>query len=884
MQMKAKNIIYIFIAACTLLLSACVDEKLETGAPDKENCMGVYFLEEQENVKTHTLTYGEDQKSLEFIVRRVDNTTEAYVDFTVEAYTIIKDETYTDTSYREVAQRVDELFEFGEIYFKEGQRETTLKVWFENIEIGKSYECAVTITDPEYVSSYNAAASSITFGVQMFEWEYLGKATYRDALFSDMFLWDGRYLETEVDIYERTDEEGKGCYRLKDIYSAAYVARLVEGDEAFNDDPEGLTEDYEDYITKDTYIIINATDSSKVFIPAQKTGFTDSSMGEIMIATDTPEVWGTSSNMLYGTLSKDGVITFPKNGLLISLAQYFYFSNTSGKARIVLPGGKSEDYILELEAGEINEDNEIPVKFKPAKSVKKVKYSVFEGQVGGLEVDKKIEEINSDSASENGVVEIEVTEEQTFAIRLDSESKTGLYTLIACTYDEAGQYKEYASAVLGYVKPGEDKKVKIDCEVILSDYYASEKEDEDYNAQNSFEYRVWGDDITHAMFNYYSLSYYNSYKEQIEKELKKAGSIDNSTLKTLNERGLSGVVGNNLKPGTEYIFVIYAGNGYHNVYHTLKFKTEGEEDLMQKSFWYKDLKTETHSVEDYTGCSWVPVSTDVFDADAKGRTIRGKGRKVKFTYADGKMTASGIFPALNAKLKSGKIQKDPDIEFAFEDGYLYTIENKFDNLTVKDSTHLVPSMRVETEFLPKLGSISGSGYFHADYDVKEDGKKVQRFDMLKAGFVHEDIIAFTDNNTENTFWALLMGGYITQQKEQGVEGEDGYKPWKGYLATFIGESHGDLILVREGSPLLSTVEESDSDSVVNDGEKLNSVTESNRVDMPAIGSILKNLKPADIAHDKVGFTAVEIDGLRKTDDRKPLLTTKEGVRIKAIVK
>ena len=135
MQMKAKYIMYSFAAAMTLLLSACVEEKIETGAPDLEDCIGVYFPEEQENLKTHTLEKGKDDTELEFIVRRKNIDDEAYVDFKVEAYTIVRDETYTDTSYCEVIERVDDLFEFGEIYFKEGQREAKLKVWFPDIEI-----------------------------------------------------------------------------------------------------------------------------------------------------------------------------------------------------------------------------------------------------------------------------------------------------------------------------------------------------------------------------------------------------------------------------------------------------------------------------------------------------------------------------------------------------------------------------------------------------------------------------------------------------------------------------------------------------------------------------------------------------------------------------
>ena len=100
------------------------------------------------------------------------------------------------------------------------------------------------------------------------------------------------------------------------------------------------------------------------------------------------------------------------------------------------------------------------------------------------------------------------------------------------------KYKEYASATLGYVKPDDDRKVNISFNVIVDDHFASDKEKENYNAENSFQYWVRGKDITHAMVNYYSLSYYNSYREKIEKDLKESGSVDNSTLKALNNSNI----------------------------------------------------------------------------------------------------------------------------------------------------------------------------------------------------------------------------------------------------------------------------------------------------------------------------------------------------------
>lgn len=93
------------------------------------------------------------------------------------------------------------------------------------------------------------------------------------------------------------------------------------------------------------------------------------------------------------------------------------------------------------------------------------------------------------------------------------------------------------------------------------------------------------------------------------------------------------------------------------------------------------------------------------------------------------------------------------------------------------------------------------------------------------------------------------------------------------LANFVGDAHGDLILVREDCPLLANIKKSESESV-KPGEQMSSVTESNRVDVPAIGSILKNIKEADVAYDKADYTS----------DRKALLEIRKDARIRTIVK
>ena len=240
--MKAINFRYFLAAAAVLSFTSCVKE-MDQAATDPADCMGVYFLEEQENAKTHTLEKGIDKTSLEIIVRRSNADKEEDVNYKFETY-YLERESVSDTSYKEVPTPADDVFEFGELYFEEGQFETTIEVNFPNIQTGVKYFCTLYIDNPKYVSSVADNASSISFAVQVFEWKSIGKGVWRDAIFSDMFAWDGRYLESEVDVYERKDK--KGFYRLNNVYTAEYFTRLVEGDEAGKD--PALVRSYTSYI------------------------------------------------------------------------------------------------------------------------------------------------------------------------------------------------------------------------------------------------------------------------------------------------------------------------------------------------------------------------------------------------------------------------------------------------------------------------------------------------------------------------------------------------------------------------------------------------------------------------------------------------------------
>ena len=78
------------------------------------------------------------------------------------------------------------------------------------------------------------------------------------------------------------------------------------------------------------------------------------------------------------------------------------------------------------------------------------------------------------------------------------------------------------------------------------------------------------------------------------------------------------------------------------------------------------------------------------------------------------------------------------------------------------------------------------------------------------------------------------------------------------LADVVGDTHGDLLLVRKGSPLLDGLKKGDS-SKAQVGQTLNSVNAENCVKMPEINSIIKNIKPVEIENDIVHAYATKAE-------------------------
>ncbi len=302
----------------TLLLAfgalvSCTDEYEYdgTGAWNAtENYSNVAFDKASEEIELEPTA----ETKYTFTMTRQNTASEAIVPFVIE-------------------ENTDDVFQVGEVKFAAGDSVATGVVSFDNAEVGKPYTLKLAVTDPNFVSDYSKGiVYSLTinrvkwnpagFVIQNGE-RYDGYAAYTEDIFTTFFSVQN--LTYPVMVQERDDMPG--YFRVINPYGENY--------------PYNEEGDYDP--TVDSYIIIDATNPDKVYIPKAGYMSTDWGYGQFVI-------WGlagyylnrgdaASAEPYFGTY-KNGKITFPAGSLLLAMTNYndggLYNSNNGGLFALVL--------------------------------------------------------------------------------------------------------------------------------------------------------------------------------------------------------------------------------------------------------------------------------------------------------------------------------------------------------------------------------------------------------------------------------------------------------------------------------------------------------------------------------------------------------------------
>lgn len=699
--MKAmKNIVktILMMAVLPIMALSCtpVEEVHQPGEPDLENCYGVYFPT-QEASGSHALDPSEP-KSVEFVVKRLNNEDEISVPV-------------------EVTASEDGIFEVGELYFAEGQSETTLELTFDAAQIGVDYSVTVSINDPQYASTYGTEPTYISYSVVIEKWVELGVGQYMDCWYSQD---EAGLIPTVAPVKILQNENNPNEFRIYD----PFVNYFFGPEYPYKERP---AEYFEIRIFEKGEIFTPYSNANPVTIPLPDliwydnivTGYVNSNYDDTICYVHPG--YGFSDYVDPATWLHNKVLGYQDNGLPIAfqIAPFVYMWSVGGwnyaeepLITIVLPGGVLTDYSISVEAG-YSQDGVQPLAFTFGNDVASIKYAAFEGALNAAGVAEKVKEVTKDenaavvtkpAAGEDGTVPPAVV-----GVKLPA---TGEYTVVAVGLDETGVAQSNASLVITYVAAGESVPVNISAGLASTDKYVPLG----FSPETSVEYYLYGEDLTDVKIGLFSTVDLQDVQACIAAVLE-SPSADAETLAAINDEVYVDVI-KGLTPGTEYRMIVYASNGYEETaILTDPITTAGEPSPVYASYTLEDIDMDLlpTSSEGYFGT----YNYYVRDMDENGNIVPMRHHVGQITLSDSEypdsdpdsygvvseyVTVTGLVPYAK------QAGMNETTTFEYYDGVLYTLSDQLGMYAQRYYTQLM-AMDPDTG---KLYNASVLGGFVAD--------------------------------------------------------------------------------------------------------------------------------------------------------------------------
>ena len=732
-------------ALLSMVLASCVQEEMHApGELDNENCYGVYFPTQKGlgDIQIEP----DDPTTLTFTVRRTNSRGEIRVPVSI------------NSNYQ--------VFTTDEILFEDGSPVAELVVHFPSAKIAVTYECTLRIEGDEYVSKYSANPSHINFSVTRVKWNDVigpnGETTgrWRDGIFPEWFAVTNPNIERNIVLQERDDKPG--FYRTYDVYNADYLGSM------FNSNVSSLC-------VEQNYTYIDATDPEKVWIPTFRTGvIMHSDYGMMSVGsyvTDNSDDFDPSIASVYGTL-KDGVIEFPYGSLQMKLERMgWYQTNSGGLHRIILPGYRAKEYDMSVTAGVSDIYGNLPVNVTLGSDISQVKLAVFEGTLAESVVTEKADLI----VKEAEVGEV-TTVTKTTVVDYSFE-KTGMYTVVAAGFDIAGNHCATKSVSFGYLKAGDDANtVILSSGLICSDKYASEG----LTSKNSLEIYISGKNILRLHAGIYLKEKWEANPDAVKKEVEQS-QMTKSSLDMINGSGLFLKQGY-LTPGTEYVLVLKAYNGYREEYFVSEAKTGGDWDPRLAEYDIANVDM-----------SLIPLTKDGFYGTYHYYALEGDMYSRAYL---GDVTISPTFPADYAPSLEGYEYinvkglfpmarnfglEDDSYSFIYYDNVLYNFEQAFESF-YSEGTLFYPGVYMYTQSGGAFGGRMG----------------------LLGAFVRDGYLAFVDSGMFANYGEVVDGFAVLAYQDPN------HKTYAGLIDMVTS-----ILLVREDldpNPIIDERKEADEDS------------------------------------------------------------------------
>ena len=648
-------------AMLSLVMASCVEEQVfQPGELDNENCYGVYFPAQKGlgDIQIEP----DDPTTLSFVVRRTNSRGKIHVPVTIKA------------NYP--------IFTSDEIVFEDGSPVSTVVVHFPSAKIATTYECTLVLEGDEYVSKYSSNPTHISFSVTRVKWnDVVGpngetSGRWRDGIFPEWFAVTNPNLERNIVLQERDDMPG--FYRTYDVYNADYLGNM-------------FASNVSSLCVAKNYTYINATNPDKVWIPTFETGvimhptYGMMSVGSYVVEND--KDFDASIASVYGTL-REGVIEFPYGALQMKLEMMgWYQTNSSGLHRIILPGYRAKEYSVEVEAGVSDQYGNLPINITLGSDITQVKLAVFEGTLTESAALEKAQFIAAGDVAQTGEI---VTVSKSTTVDYSFEA-TGMYTVVAAGFDIAGNFQTSVSSAFGYLKAGDDSnKVILSSGLICSDKYASEG----LTSKNSLEIYISGKNIQRLHAGLYSKEKWEGNEENVKMEVAQS-QMNKASLDMINSSGLFLKQGY-LVPGTEYVLVLKAYNGYREEFFVSEAITGGEWDARLAEYDLSDVDM-----------NLIPLNKDGYYGKYHYYALEGEMYSRAYL---GDVTVSNQFPEgftpsmtgydfINVKglfpmAKTFGLEDD-SYSFIYYDNLLYNFEQAFESF-YSDGTLFYPAVYMYT--------------------------------------------------------------------------------------------------------------------------------------------------------------------------------------------
>ena len=270
--MKAINkFFYALLALATVGMVGCQNaETYEPGAPELDNCYDVFFPD-AETLEAKGLTQGPTGEI------ELDPTEKT--EFT---YTVFRNNFDDEITVPVViSNNTEGKFAISEIKFEAGEDVAEFKVSLLESEVGVTYDLALAIEDPQYVKQYESTNSnSLSVSITRVKWNDVGMCSYTDNIVTSWygFTFDGEWAGQthptyDVQVQVRADSIDEAAFQaaLAGTGSDAGLAGIYRLVNPYRVGPWGDPSD-PSLTAVPNYIIINAEEVDKVYIPFQALG------------------------------------------------------------------------------------------------------------------------------------------------------------------------------------------------------------------------------------------------------------------------------------------------------------------------------------------------------------------------------------------------------------------------------------------------------------------------------------------------------------------------------------------------------------------------------------------------------------------------------------